>query len=83
MVNAQQPYVPKDIVPVFFDIRHLMEGDVQALTHSVGVLKVSLCRTHPFLIQQVPVLHKNPCDAVTFTQKRHKNKAMVCLCRQI
>ena len=67
MVNAQQPYIPKDFVPVLFDKRHLMEGDVQALTHSVGVLTISLCRTHP-------------CDTVTFTQKRHQNKAKVCLC---
>lgn len=54
-------------MPVLFDIGNLMEGDVQDLTHSVGILTILLCSTHPTFIQRVPVLHKNPCYTKAFT----------------
>lgn len=44
-----------------------MEGDVQDLTHPVGVLTV-LCAADPPLIQGVPVLHENSRHIVTFRQ---------------
>lgn len=50
-ISAWQLKIPKNLMPVLFDIRHLMEGDVQGLTHSVGVLTVFLCSAHPSLVQ--------------------------------
>lgn len=43
--------IPEHFVPVLFDVRHLVEGDVQGLTHSVGVLAVFIRGAHPRLIQ--------------------------------
>lgn len=68
-IHTWQPQIPEHFMPVLFDVRHLMEGDVQALTDPVGVLTVRLCVAHATLIQGVPVLHKNPCDTVTYTRQ--------------
>lgn len=56
-----------------------MEGDVQDLTHSVGVLTVPLCAAHPALIQRVPVLHENPGYIKTCTRKTGRNHISLCL----
>lgn len=56
--------IPENLMPVFFDIGHLMKWDVQSLTHSVGVLAVPLSSASPSLIQGVPVPHKNSCHTV-------------------
>ncbi len=72
MVYTWQPQIPENFMPVLFDIRHLMEGDVQGLTHPVGVLAVFLCGAHPFLIQRVPILHKNSSYTIACRWKRKK-----------
>lgn len=72
MVYAQQLQIPEHFVPVLFDIGHLVEGDVEGLTNSVGVLAVFLWGARPTLIQGVPVLHKNSRYTITFTGRRQK-----------
>lgn len=59
-----QTQIPENFMPVLFDIRHLVEGDVQSLANSVSVLTVFLCAAYPVFIQKVPVLHKHSCHTV-------------------
>lgn len=62
-------------MPVLFDIRHLMEGDVQDLTNSVGILTVFFCGAHPTFIEWVPILHKYSRYIVAFTPNRQKEQS--------
>lgn len=63
--NQSGVFLPENMMPVFFHIGHLVEGDVQDLTHPVCVLTVP-CAADPTLIQGVPVLHENSRHVVTF-----------------